>query len=175
MHGSNAGGVHYSTGNWLDYAGNSNSANGHRIINTGDVSITERFKLQHVENIAHSSGYKDHKKTTTYSFVVRPYYQLTKMTRLIWEAGAYYDVTKLDDGSKNKEKGQKFTMAYGITPDASNMWSRPEIRVFASYIHGTVSENGIRQPVNLTNYTNEDGKVDYNHNFMFGVQVEAWW
>ena len=25
------------------------------------------------------------------------------------------------------------------------------------------------------NYTNQDGKVDYNHNFMFGVQVEAWW
>ena len=97
------------------------------------------------------------------------------MTRLIWEAGAYYDVTKLADGSKNKEKGQKLTMAYGITPDASNMWSRPEIRIFTSYIHGTVTEDGVRTPVNLTNYTNEDGKVDYNHNLMFGVQVEAWW
>jgi len=178
MHGSNANGVHYGTGNWLDYTGNTNSANGHRIINTGDVSITDKFKFQHVENIAYSSGYNDHKKTTTYSVVVRPFYQLTKMTRLIWEAGAYYDVTKLDNGSKNKEKGQKLTMAYGITPDASNMWSRPEIRLFLSYIHGTVTEDGERQPVNLTNYTNyntDNSKVDYNHNVMFGVQVEAWW
>ena len=175
MHGSNAAGVHYSTGNWLDYEGNTNGANGHRIINTGDITITDKFKLQHVENIAHSAGYADDKKTTTYSMVIRPFYQLTKMTRLIWEAGAYYDVTKLADGSKNKEKGQKLTMAYGITPDASNMWSRPEIRLFASYIHGTVTNDGVKQPVNLTNYTNEDGKVDYNHNFMFGVQVEAWW
>ncbi|WP_031491263.1 carbohydrate porin [Succinivibrio dextrinosolvens] len=188
MHGSNADGVHYGTGNWLDYTGNHNSANGHRLINTGDITITDNFKLQHVENVAWSSGLdhndvkKDNKyvrstadKKSTYSFVIRPYYQLTKMTRLIWEAGAYYDVTKNEDGTKNKEKGQKLTMAYGITPDASNMWSRPEIRLFASYIHGTVTENDVRKDVNLTNYTNKDGSVDYNHNFMFGVQVEAWW
>ncbi len=175
MHGSNANGVHYSTGNWLDYTGNANSANGHRIINTGDISITDAFKLQHVENIAYSSGYGNDKKITTYSFVVRPFYQLTKMTRLIWEAGAYYDVTKDGDCDKQIEKGQKFTMAYGITPDAKNMMSRPEIRIFASYIHGTVTKDGERQALNLTNYTDGSDTVDYNHNIMFGVQVEAWW
>ncbi len=190
MHGSNADGVHYGTGNWLDYTGNHNSANGHRLINTGDITITDNFKFQHVETAAWSSGFdhndikKDNKyvrstadKKSTYSLVLRPYYQLTKMTRLIWEAGAYYDVTKNEDGTKNKEKGQKLTMAYAITPDASNMWSRPEIRFFVSYIHSTATENDVRQPVNLTRYTSGDDnvKVDYNHNIMFGAQVEAWW
>ena len=172
MHGSNANGVHYGTGNWLDYNGNSNSANGFRVINFGDTAFTDVFKMQHVINCAWSGGYDDNvDKKSTYSVVVRPFFQLTKMTRIITELGAYWDTTKYKVGDKNKEKGQKFTVAYGLTPDASNVWSRPEIRFFVSYVHGTNKTGDVKNNPSLTLQTGNDA----NHDVMFGAQVEAWW
>ena len=86
------------------------------------------------------------------------------MTRLIWEAGAYVQTQKKGDYMNNVNRGQKLTMAYGITPDASNVWSRPEIRVYTAWLHGSDKDAtfsaGYRK-----------GATDIT----VGVQAEAWW
>ena len=113
------------------------------------------------------------------------------MTRLYAEAGFYVESTKklatakgVDGwaGSKTTTaQGQKYTLAYAICPDASNFWSRPEFRVYGSYVHG----NAYGQ--DYSTYGNTGGTVEFangykksysnsnNHDFLFGVMAEAWW
>lgn len=67
--------------------------------------------------------------------------------------------------------GPYITTAYGITPDASNVWSRPEIRFFVSYIHA--NNANIYGKVESENVTRKYGEKDSN-NVQFGAQVEAW-
>ena len=93
------------------------------------------------------------------------------MTRLIWEAGAYVQTQKKGDYMNNVNRGQKLTMAYGITPDASNVWSRPEIRFFVSYIHA--NNANVNGKIENENVTRKYGEKDSN-NVQFGAQVEAW-
>lgn len=113
------------------------------------------------------------------------------MTRLYAEAGFYVESTKKlstkagVDGWAGSDtttgQGQKYTLAYAITPDASNFWSRPEFRIYASYVHG--NEYG----QDYSTYGSTGGTVEFkdgykktysvsnNHDFLFGVMGEAWW
>ncbi|MDD7286717.1 MAG: carbohydrate porin, partial [Succinivibrio sp.] len=70
-------------------------------------------------------------------------------------------------------RGQKATIAYAITPDAKNFWSRPEIRLFATWVHSpdenvTSSAYSYRDPLSETGL--EEGKT----NCVVGAQVESW-
>ena len=158
---------------WYD-GGDTQDNNGFRIINTGDTTITDSFKIQHVAQYAWGTKKvdgQDDEKVKFAQLVVRPFLQLTKMTRLIWEAGAYVQTQKKGDNMNNVNRGQKLTMAYGITPDASNVWSRPEIRFFVSYIHA--NNANVNGKIENENVTRKYGEKDCN-NVQFGAQVEAW-
>jgi len=148
---------------------------GYRFINTGDTHITERFGFQHVVNAAYSTGSEYDKDFKTnfdncksLSVIVRPFYQLTKMTRLVAEAGAYVEKTKYEDGSHLTKNGKKYTLAYAIAPDASNFWSRPELRFYVSYVHGSNTNDKVGPKT-------KSGYMDKTSDLMFGAQVEAWW
>ena len=80
------------------------------------------------------------------------------------ELGAYTRTYKYVDGTKANEQGQKYTLAYAIAPGA-DILSRPELRIYASYLH---SGHG----ANVPNY---DGDGKSSDNFNIGVQAEAWW
>uniref|UniRef100_UPI00402AAE60 carbohydrate porin n=1 Tax=Succinivibrio sp. TaxID=2053619 RepID=UPI00402AAE60 len=158
---------------WYD-GGDTQDNNGFRFINTGDTTITDSFKIQHVAQYAWGTKKvdgQDDEKVKFAQLVVRPFLQLTKMTRLIWEAGAYVQTQKKGDYMNNVNRGQKLTMAYGITPDASNVWSRPEIRFFVSYIHA--NNANVNGKIENENVTRKYGEKDCN-NVQFGAQVEAW-
>ena len=101
---------------------------------------------------------------TRFQLVVRPYLKLTKMTRLLAEGGFFTSTDKYIDGSKVNKQVQKYTLAYAITPDAGNFWSRPEIRFYGTYLHS----NGA---VDLSEW----GKTNKTNTFIVGAQVEAWW
>ena len=72
-------------------------------------------------------------------------------------------------GNKVHETLQKATLAYAINPDASNMWSRPEIRFFVTWLHSNES--------NVVNTAlNDYAKTDPNTvDITVGACVEAWW
>ena len=188
FHGSNANWSAFGTGNWLDYSGASNSAHRWSLINMGETHFTPSIGMFHVFYASTSDGYDNNLNSTNYtskksdkavSFVVRPYFQLTKMTRIYVEGGWYAQSTKSYNadnlGTKTVgEHGSKYTVAYAITPDASNFWSRPELRFFVSYLKGADQDLSSYGSSNayLGNTKIESIKDD---NYIFGVQAEAWW
>ena len=164
--GSSAADVHYGTGSSVYY----DEGQGWRLINWGDVHFTKEFGMFHVVQYAHSSGFKSYDSERSVNLVVRPYYQLTKMTKLLAEVGWFADkkTAKTDDKgvqSYVSKHGSKYTLAYAISPDASNFWSRPEFRFYVSHV--SVSDNMNIGPTNEWVRQTSDN--------MFGAQVEAWW
>ena len=164
--GSSAADVHYGTGSSVYY----DEGQGWRLINWGDVHFTKEFGMFHVVQYAHSSGFKSYDSERSVNLVVRPYYQLTKMTKLLAEVGWFADKKTANTDDKGVQSyvskhGSKYTLAYAISPDASNFWSRPEFRFYVSHV--SVSDN-----MNIGR-TNE--WVRQTSDNMFGAQVEAWW
>ena len=165
--GSSAADVHYGTGSSVYY----DEGQGWRLINWGDVHFTKEFGMFHVVQYAHSSGFKSYDSERSVNLVVRPYYQLTKMTKLLAEVGWFADKktanTDDDKGVQSyvSKHGSKYTLAYAISPDASNFWSRPEFRFYVSHV--SVSDNMNIGPTNEWVRQTSDN--------MFGAQVEAWW
>ena len=164
--GSSAADVHYGTGSSVYY----DEGQGWRLINWGDVHFTKEFGMFHVVQYAHSSGFKSYDSERTVNLVVRPYYQLTKMTKLLAEVGWFADKKTANTGDKGVQSyvskhGSKYTLAYAISPDASNFWSRPEFRFYVSHV--SVSDNMSIGPTNEWVRQTSDN--------MFGAQVEAWW
>ena len=155
------------------------AAVGHKLYNFGDFKITDSFGLAHAIKLTYQTksdiGDGDFNQKG-FSVVLRPYYALTMMTRLLVEVGAFgkYNETNKDSGKvKSYQRGQKATIAYAITPDAKNFWSRPEIRLFATWVHSpdenvTSSAYSYRDPLSETGL--EEGKT----NFVVGAQVESW-
>lgn len=136
--------------------------------NFGETHFTDNLGMFHVIAGTVADGY-DHNLTDkdsdrAFQLIVRPYYKLTKMTRLVTELGMYTSTDKKIDGSKYNKQVQKYTLAYAITPDAGNFWSRPEIRFYGTYLHS----NGA---VDLSEW----GKTNKTNTFIVGAQVEAWW
>ena len=164
--GSSAADVHYGTGSSVYY----DEGQGWRLINWGDVHFTKEFGMFHVVQYAHSSGFKSYDSERTVNLVVRPYYQLTKMTKLLAEVGWFADKKTANTDDKGVQSyvskhGSKYTLAYAISPDAGNFWSRPEFRFYVSHV--SVSDNMSIGPTNEWVRQTSDN--------MFGAQVEAWW
>ena len=87
------------------------------------------------------------------------------MTKLDLELGMITQSnTCLDSKDDTNAQQQKATLAYALTPDAGNFWSRPEIRVYTAWLHGSDKDAtfsaGYRK-----------GATDIT----VGVQAEAWW
>ena len=169
--GSTAQDIHWGAGSAVDNNGNSNNAYGHRLMNFGCVKFADNFGMMHVLSGAISGDYTDNTDVhKSFQLVVRPFLQLTKMTRIYAEAGWSVDSVDVKDKTKGKKKveqAQKYTLAYAITPDASNFWSRPEIRFFYSYVHG----NGVGN-TSMPGTSEKAGYVVSQDNF-FGAQIEA--
>ena len=164
--GSSAADVHYGPGSSVYY----DEGQGWRLINWGDVHFTKEFGMFHVVQYAHSSGFKSYDSERSVNLVVRPYYQLTKMTKLLAEVGWFADKKTANTDDKGVQSyvskhGSKYTLAYAISPDASNFWSRPEFRFYVSHV--SVSDNMNIGPTNEWVRQTSDN--------MFGAQVEAWW
>ena len=164
--GSSASDVHYGTGSSVY----DDEGQGWRLINWGDVHFTKEFGMFHVVQYAHSSGFKSYDSERSVNLVVRPYYQLTKMTKLLAEVGWFADkkTDKTDDKgvqSYVSKHGSKYTLAYAISPDASSFWSRPEFRFYITHV--SVSDNMNIGPTHEWVRQTSDN--------MFGAQVEAWW
>ncbi|MDE1189108.1 MAG: maltoporin [Pantoea sp.] len=149
-------------GGWYDMWNYVNDASGYRVINTGLIPITEKFSINHVLTYGSANDITEYTdKTRLISLVGRGQYQLTNYVRLIGEVGGFYQKDDYKNGTHYKQAGEKYTFAVGLA-DGPEFMSRPELRVFASYLNDS-----------------EDGKPfedeTKNNTWNFGVQVEAWW
>ncbi|QGH63801.1 maltoporin [Serratia proteamaculans] len=149
-------------GGWYDVWNNTQDATGYRVINTGLIPITDKFSLNHVLTWGSASDISDSiDKSNLISLVGRAQYQFTQYVRGIGEVGGFYQKDDNKDGSHYKQGGEKYTLALGLA-DGPEFMSRPELRVFASYLNDSEQGNSF-----------QDGTASNTWNF--GVQVEAWW
>ena len=159
-------------GTWVDVdekGVNAKSAHGFRLMNQGNVKFNNVFGLEHVVSYGYAGGFIDDHHETLLKAVVRPTLKLTKMTRIVAEVGAFRYAEKDSDRHQSATNGQKYTLAYCITP-SDNVFVGPAIKFFVSYIHG---DNDGEQVSGITKF--DDVYKDVNHNTMFGVQAEGSW
>ncbi|EGQ8121617.1 maltoporin [Vibrio cholerae] len=150
-------------GGWYDiWSGDVSEAKGYRFISTGDLNVTDNFKINHVLTYGQAQDHgKGLDKEELFSFVARPTYNWSPYNKTMLEVG-YFDQEKtLDSGSEDKLSGTKFTISHAISTGES-FFARPEIRFFASYFKDNENDNSF-----------DNGKSADTINY--GVQVEAWW
>ena len=152
---------------------------GWRFMNFGNVYFTEDFGMFHQFVYAYNSGTKSRDHFRGVSAVVRPYYRLTKMTKIVAEVGAFdekeYGTLEVGKAqSKVSKHGAKYTLAYAISPNAGDFWQRPEIRFYVSHI-STSSNLSLNQTEFGAAPELKKGEGRMTSDNIFGVQVEAWW
>ena len=159
--------------------------NGFKLYNFCETTIVGDLHMFHVFAYEYSNYdepwhlqtvFNQDKKVKDLSIVIRPWYKLTKMTRVYAELGMWAQTTSTNDmatgkaNEDNNNRAQKVTLAYAITPDAGNFWSRPEIRFFGTWLHGDTRNGGDKYNNSIVG-SHRGGSVD----MQVGAQVEAWW
>ena len=156
-------------GGWYDSWNKTEDADGFSIINTGEINVTDNFSFTHVLQYGYASdmtAWEDNHSIIR--AVARAGYQLTTYTRLLAEVGSFWEDVEYKDGTDGSMDGQKYTIAYAIAP-GKGLMSRPELRVYASYLAANGDE-GMDYYIPAA-YGNTTDDSEWN----FGVQAEAWW
>ncbi len=139
-----------------------------QITNQTVWQYTDRFSLMAagIYNYTDAGSYQASGSDRTYvSAAVRPIYMFTKHLGLETEFGFdWADDTRYDARDGSTSLG-KITIAPVIKPSGA-FWSRPEIRLYASYFFwdgapGYYNPNGV--------------KTGKNSSLSFGIQAETWW
>ncbi len=140
-----------------------------RILDHGAISLGDSWDLMYV-GMYQDIDRDDNNGTTWYTVGVRPMYKWTPIMSTLLEVG--YDNVKSQktDDTNNQ---YKITLAQQWQAGDS-IWSRPAIRVFATYAKWDEKwgyDNGIaRSDTNATTYSRGD-----NDEWSFGAQMEIWW
>ena len=198
-HGSNARWGNFGFDSWIDRSGASNSATRWSLRNFGDIKLSDRIGLAHHVYGYYVSGFDDNKTLERsykgFNVILHPYFKLTKMTKIYADVAAYAESTNAVESRENgidgrtigkTEQGQKYSIGYAISPDSMNFWTRPEIRIYATYLHGndnSMNYQGMKyDDVFVGEGKNDEDKVVYTNcsgkktsAFNFGVMFEAWW
>lgn len=151
----------FGSGAWYNRGTSvNNDASAFRLINWGVMSLGEQWEMGHQLAYMNGSDISAAKLSTDqYSAVVRPMYKWNDTMRTVFEAG--YHGGKKAAGTETEDFGHaKLTVAQAWAMGDS-FWSRPELRVYGSYLHDTKNDDRFG--------TGNDSE------FVVGVQVEAWW
>ncbi|MBC3619250.1 maltoporin LamB [Vibrio metschnikovii] len=151
----------FGSGAWYNRGTSANNdARAFRLINWGVMSLGEQWEMGHQLAYMNGSDISAAKLSTDqYSAVVRPMYKWNDTMRTVFEAG--YHGGKKAAGTETEDFGHaKLTVAQAWAMGDS-FWSRPELRVYGSYLHDTKNDDRFG--------TGNDSE------FVVGVQVEAWW
>jgi maltoporin len=140
-----------------------------RILDHGAISLGDSWDLMYV-GMYQDIDRDDNNGTTWYTVGVRPMYKWTPIMSTLLEVG--YDNVKSQktDDTNNQ---YKITLAQQWQAGDS-IWSRPAIRVFATYAKWDEKwgyDNGIaKSDTKATTYSRGD-----NDEWSFGAQMEIWW
>ncbi|CCW31465.1 Maltoporin [Xenorhabdus nematophila F1] len=140
-----------------------------RVLNHGAISLTNKWDLMYVamyQNIDRDNN----NGSTWYTVGVRPMYKWTPIMSTLMEVG--YDNVKSQRTKANNDQ-YKITLAQQWQAGDS-IWSRPAIRVFATYAKWNEKwgyTNGVAYRDTAAQQFSR-GKSD---EFTFGAQFEAWW
>ncbi|ADZ44076.1 TPA: maltoporin [Yersinia enterocolitica] len=161
--------------------GTSVNNNGHmlRVIDHGAINLAEKWDMMYVA-LYQDTDWDNNNGTTWYSVGVRPMYKWTPIMSTLLEAG-YDNVKSQRTGDRNGQ--YKLTLAQQWQAGDS-IWSRPAIRIFATYANWDEKWGYNNQTVNNANGPDyglaQNGTVGTDsrgksNEVTFGAQFEAWW
>ena len=186
-HGSNARWGNFGFDSWIDQSGASDSATRWSLRNFGDIKLSDNIGFAHHVYGYYVSGFDhnitDHDTYKGFNVIVHPYFKLTKMTKIYADVGAYAESTNYTDSTGSTSQGQRYTLGYAISPDSMNFWSRPEIRIYATYLHGNDNSMNFQGEKYGDVFVSEDRANGHTSAaggkqtsaFNAGVMFEAWW
>ena len=166
------------TGNLYSYAINNN---GHmlRVLDHGAISLGEDWDLMYV-GMYQDISWDSNNGTKWWTVGVRPMYKWTPIMSTLMEVG-YDNVKSQKTGDTNNQ--YKITLAQQWQA-GNSIWSRPAIRVFATYAKwdekwgydttGNASATSAKYNSNFGMATGGMGRGDSDE-WTFGAQMEIWW
>lgn len=154
-----------------------------RVIDHGAIDFNDTWSLMYV-GMYQDVDRDNNNGTTWYTVGVRPMYKWTPVMSTLLEAG-YDNVKAQNTGDRNSQ--YKVTLAQQWQA-GSSIWSRPAIRVFATYAkwdekwgYSSSSSTDANYVAGLANgtavsdtSTRTFSRGD-NDEISFGIQAEAWW
>ena len=109
------------------------------------------------------------RNSNTWTFALRPSYKWSDYTSTVLEFG-YSNVA---GANGDRDSASKLTIAQQWSP-STTFWSRPSIRIFASWLSGDLMDH--RNPDwYYGTPASAPAFFKKNHEFIYGAQMEAWW
>ncbi|MGU9867804.1 maltoporin [Kluyvera ascorbata] len=147
-----------------------------RVLDHGAISLGDKWDLMYV-GMYQNIDLDNNLGTEWYTVGVRPMYKWTPIMSTLLEVG-YDNVKSQQTGDRNNQ--YKITLAQQWQAGDS-IWSRPAIRVFATYAKwdenwgyvkngDSVSRYAVSSNSNLSNTSRGD-----SDEWSFGAQMEIWW
>jgi maltoporin len=133
-----------------------------RLVNQGVVGLSDNIEMMYVQ-IYEDRDFDNDSGQTWASFGVRPVYKWSDVMSTALEFG-YDRVDPQADGESTRDL-KKLTLAQQWSA-GNSFWSRPQIRVFATYAKW---DGGRYQAASESIDAGDDDGLT------FGVQAEAWW
>lgn len=166
------------TGVKTNYANNVVNNNGSlvRILDHGAISLGDKWDLMYV-GMYQNLDMDNDLGTEWYTVGIRPMYKWTPIMSTLMEVG-YDNVKSQQTGDRNSQ--YKITLAQQWQAGDS-IWSRPAIRVFATYAKWDEEWGYVKNGNDVTKYaaatnsgisTTSRGDSD---EWSFGAQMEIWW
>ncbi|MBW7621906.1 maltoporin [Citrobacter portucalensis] len=166
------------TGVKTNYANNVVNNNGSlvRILDHGAISLGDKWDLMYV-GMYQNLDMDNDLGTEWYTVGIRPMYKWTPIMSTLLEVG-YDNVKSQQTGDRNSQ--YKITLAQQWQAGDS-IWSRPAIRVFATYAKWDEEWGYVKNGNDVTKYaaatnsgisTTSRGDSD---EWSFGAQMEIWW
>jgi maltoporin len=165
-------------GSKTNYANNVINNNGSlvRILDHGAISLGDKWDLMYV-GMYQNLDMDNDLGTEWYTVGIRPMYKWTPIMSTLMEVG-YDNVKSQQTGDRNSQ--YKITLAQQWQAGDS-IWSRPAIRVFATYAKWDEEWGYVKNGNDVTKYaaatnsgisTTSRGDSD---EWSFGAQMEIWW
>lgn len=165
-------------GTKINYANKVINNNGDmwRILDHGAISLGDKWDLMYV-GMYQNIDWDNNLGTEWWTVGVRPMYKWTPIMSTLLEVG-YDNVKSQQTGDRNNQ--YKITLAQQWQAGDS-IWSRPAIRIFATYVKWDEKWGYIKDGDNISRYaaatnsgisTNSRGDSD---EWTFGAQMEIWW
>lgn len=162
----------------VNYANNVVNNNGSlvRVLDHGAISLGDKWDLMYV-GMYQNIDMDNDLGTEWYTVGIRPMYKWTPIMSTLMEVG-YDNVKSQQTGDRNSQ--YKITLAQQWQAGDS-IWSRPAIRVFATYAKWDEEWGYIKNGNNVSKYaaatnsgisTTSRGDSD---EWSFGAQMEIWW
>ncbi|MDU6410002.1 MAG: maltoporin [Yersiniaceae bacterium] len=141
-----------------------------RVLDHGAITLAEKWDLMYVA-MYQDVDRDNNNGTTWYTVGVRPMYKWTPIMSTLLEVG-YDNVKSQETGDRNSQ--YKVTLAQQWQA-GNTIWSRPAIRVFATYAKWDekwgYDEAGVAaRDTDLTTFSRGD-----DDEVTFGAQMEIWW